>query len=84
MLFEIGKFDPGHPVWQNFWDPIPPSKLRLLWNSEVYSSVPTWFLPLTISVIVRVRDKLVRLELEMNDLSKLKATCTSNTNKLQL
>ena len=28
------------------------------------SSVPTRFLPLTVSVIVRVRGKLVRLELE--------------------
>ena len=29
------------------------------------SSVPTRFLPLTVSVIVRVRGKLVRLELEV-------------------
>ena len=32
---------------------------------KVTSSVPTRFLPLTVSVIVRVRGKLVRLELEV-------------------
>ena len=42
---------------QNLW----------LFRQVVYtSSVPTRFLPLTVSVIVRVRGKLVRLELEVN------------------
>ena len=31
----------------------------------LFSSFPTRFLPLTVSVIVRVRGKLVRLELEV-------------------